>query len=1134
MGDERWRPGQVVLDLYEVLSVIRTGGMGLVYRVRHLGWQIDLAVKAPRRELLAAASGVRGFEAEAESWVGLGAHPNTVGCVYVRRLGGVPRVFAEWVDGGDLATAVRNRVIYRDGLGRLLDVAIQAAWGLAHAHESGLVHQDVKPANVLLGLDGTVKVTDFGLAKARAAAGEGAATGGSGLVSCGGLTPAYCSPEQARAAAGAELRLTGATDVWSWAVTVLELFTGRPPTRFGQAAGEAFEAYLAGGAGDLPVMPTGLVRLLRRCFRVEPGGRPDRMAEIAAELVGVYGDEVGVYPRVTPSAATLLADGLSNQALSMVDLGRGERAEGLWEQALRADPRHPHAVYNRGLYRWRAGRVTDDGVLAEVAASDRAGREYLLGLVHLERGDAGRARELLGEAVRREPGAAEVVAALGRAGELAAPGEPLILGGQDDDVSAVALSADGLVLASGGREWNQVSVADGGSVRVWDARTGAVRHRLAGLARGVASIGLSADGAVLAAGGVDGSVLVWDLRGQSWRWVAHSGRVSGIAVSPDGLRVVTTGMDGAVLLWSAAGELLHVLEQASPGEHHGVAVVISLDGLVVRWHQRTRRIRLWELDSGLLTRSFGVGGGQVSFSVDGRIALVAGAGEVSVWRTGNGERVRTLVRGDGWAGTAAVSADGARAVVTDSVGLRVFDLVAGRCVRTWGDAGWTSALALSADGRVAYSGGNGRLVRRWELPPGGPLAPWSYPRPLPAVALTDGADAVASAVALADRLVAEQRWAAAAVELRAALDVPGYQRNPELLTRWARLGRQGRASGLLGARQVREFAGERSVLRADGGLVVFVDSLAVEVWEPAGGERVHRLAGHGETVTGLALDPAGRLAVTGSGDGKVRVWDLVTGERIREFSGHRGGVRAVAVDADGRVVSAGQDRTLRVWEPGRWRRGRVLGRPSQQILRVSFGPDGRRVFAQDDAGMLWVWDPAARRLVKVVGGAIGRSSAFAVSGDGRIGLVSGPTRTAFVWEPPTGEYLGMLAAHNARVSALAISADGLTGYSGAEDGSLWVWEVGAQRGIRSLEGHTGAITALAAHGRFLFSASADHSVRVWDPATGRCLWVLAGHPEPVASVQVSADGRTVIVSGGRKTLRVWELDWDYDFAAAGG
>ncbi|OSC46895.1 hypothetical protein B5181_42480, partial [Streptomyces sp. 4F] len=68
-----------------------------------------------------------------------------------RTLEDVPRVFAEWADGGSLAEGVRNRTLYGDDpLATLLDVAIQSAWGLDHAHENDVVHQDVKPANVML------------------------------------------------------------------------------------------------------------------------------------------------------------------------------------------------------------------------------------------------------------------------------------------------------------------------------------------------------------------------------------------------------------------------------------------------------------------------------------------------------------------------------------------------------------------------------------------------------------------------------------------------------------------------------------------------------------------------------------------------------------------------------------------------------------------------------------------------------------------------------------------------------------------------------------------------------------------------------------------------------------------------
>src|SRR5690606_22291803 len=124
-------------------------------------------VKSPRPEMVLRALGVAKFEAECATWINLGLHPHTVTCYYVRRLGGIPRVFAEYVEGGSLLDWLRTRRLYEGGpeaaLARILDVAIQFAWGLGYAHVRGFVHQDVKPANVLLSQTGQVKVADFGL-----------------------------------------------------------------------------------------------------------------------------------------------------------------------------------------------------------------------------------------------------------------------------------------------------------------------------------------------------------------------------------------------------------------------------------------------------------------------------------------------------------------------------------------------------------------------------------------------------------------------------------------------------------------------------------------------------------------------------------------------------------------------------------------------------------------------------------------------------------------------------------------------------------------------------------------------------------------------------------------------------------
>ncbi|MBW4493668.1 MAG: serine/threonine protein kinase [Oscillatoria princeps RMCB-10] len=287
----QWNVGDVILNLYQVTGSLGEGSFGKVCKVRHLGWNIDLAVKIPKPEAVAAAGGVENFEREAETWVNLGLHPHTVSCYYVRRIDGNPLVFAEYVAGGSLHDWIYDRRLYAGGerasLKRILDMAIQFAWGLHYAHEKQLIHQDVKPGNVMLTPNGAVKVTDFGLARGKivAPAGEfppiapyagGEKEGNSPVFAAGfeavgsvmgtymGMTPAYCSPEQDRGE-----KLTRRTDMWSWALSVLEMFVGERTWQKGTVAPHLLEAYLQVEREDAgaPQMPNSVAAILRRCFR---------------------------------------------------------------------------------------------------------------------------------------------------------------------------------------------------------------------------------------------------------------------------------------------------------------------------------------------------------------------------------------------------------------------------------------------------------------------------------------------------------------------------------------------------------------------------------------------------------------------------------------------------------------------------------------------------------------------------------------------------------------------------------------------------------------------------------------------------------------------------------------------------
>ncbi len=205
---------------YRLGERIAAGGMGAVYRAvdETLGRQV--AVKALRRELADDPTFLERFRREARAAAGL-SHPGVAGVYDYGELGGQPFIVMELVEGETLAerVAARGRLPWREAFA----IGEQVAAALAAAHAHGLVHRDVKPANILLGRDGRAKVTDFGIAQAA----QTATLTRTGMV-LGSAN--YVAPEQAKGG-----HVGPAADLYSLGCVLFEAVTGETPYRGGNA-----------------------------------------------------------------------------------------------------------------------------------------------------------------------------------------------------------------------------------------------------------------------------------------------------------------------------------------------------------------------------------------------------------------------------------------------------------------------------------------------------------------------------------------------------------------------------------------------------------------------------------------------------------------------------------------------------------------------------------------------------------------------------------------------------------------------------------------------------------------------------------------------------------------------------------
>jgi WD40 repeat protein/serine/threonine protein kinase len=983
-------------------------------------------------------------------------------------------------------------------LARIIDTSIQFAWGLHYAHELGLIHQDVKPLNALMWDDGTLKVTDFGLAGGRAIAGIETANArhNSIMVSSGAMTQAFCSPEQA-----AGHKLDRRTDIWSWAVSVLEMFQGEVLWQSGVAAPHALEFYLENvddGQG-IPTMPMDLAQLLRQCFQLDPQARPATLHECASTLCAIFTTEIGiVYHRIEPPVILETADSLNNKGLSLLDLGKPTEAKQLFDRALQIDNCHPQATFNRGIFLWRRAEIDDATVLdsLEQMLRDSPNNPIILsalGWICMENGDFEQARDHFEKAATVKTDS-ETQNALNQAcaavSAITCHDFQLSSIGQTEEFVAAAFSPDEKLIVTSGLDktlkvWtiadkqctqtskelsvpadrvafsqhsDSVIFATDTSIGQWNCSTGEMTIRqleqfaldnaltLSSISPGEESIFTNDELKALE---------IWNIEKGKYR--EHQKTAAG-AFSPDGYRYLQTVLDGSVikLLNLSSKEYESILEG-----HAGdvtAATFSSNAQIALSFSEIDKTIRIWDVHARICRHT-------INTALQHKSLVIAP----------NALYALSYSSYNFFAGT-----------------LLVWNLTTGRCIRTFKCEGGSICI-ISPNSRYVLCGGD---VTSWDcqfynlehVVDNCHIAPWFYSPLTSSRAAYDRQTKYDRLITQVERAIDKCDFSNALLLIQKARSIPGYERSQSVLSLKAQIG-------------------ARSYTRSCQG--TWLKSV---------------LKGHSGSVRAGAFFSNGKFALSGSEDCTLRLWDIDKNECINIFKDKKlSEVYFLALSPDNQFALARCKTGVALWNITS---GTMLNLfKCKEGYGLAFSPDGSTALlaASKDSSQLWSIETG--EIVQNIGSGCSAEVGFTpdgrfvifnakLSSDGRHALSESGTPS--LWDISTG-----LCIREFQDSIASVTSCGHP---------LRLWDVSTGQCIRYFDGHElGLInTAFLPDGRYVVSACGDAQIKLCDCSTGNCIrtfdqlaWVF--------TVAFSPDGRYLLSGGSDHLLRIWEIDWEYEY-----
>ena len=288
-------PGSYLINRYEIIMKIGSGGMADVYKAKDHVLNRLVAIKVLKQEYSTDATFVKKFRVEAQSAAGL-SHPNIVNVYDVGEDDGVYFIVMELVQGITLKNYIdmKGKLDIREAL----NISVQIASGLSAAHENRIIHRDIKPQNIIMSRDGKVKVTDFGIAKV---------VDSTTVTTTAAGTVHYISPEQARGGYSDER-----SDIYSLGITMYEMVTGRVPFEGETNVAVALmhiQSEITPPRQLEPSIPVSFEKIILKCTQKKPERRYASARELIADLRKVLTHPDGEYvviPGAIPQGRTIV------------------------------------------------------------------------------------------------------------------------------------------------------------------------------------------------------------------------------------------------------------------------------------------------------------------------------------------------------------------------------------------------------------------------------------------------------------------------------------------------------------------------------------------------------------------------------------------------------------------------------------------------------------------------------------------------------------------------------------------------------------------------------------------------------------------------------------------------------------